>query len=55
MVLLLYGVEDDGQHLIIDPLLILNREGCTEVIAVIVSDLLEGLSSLLLPHHHHTI
>ena len=49
VVLLLYGVEDDWQHLVVDPLRVLDMEECTEVVDVAASFLLEGLSGLLLP------
>ena len=56
MVLPLDGVEDDGQLLVADALVVLNMEGYTEVVNVAAAFiLLEGLPGLLLPVDFHVI
>ena len=55
MVLPLDGVEDDGQHLVADAVVVLNMEGCTEFVEIISFMLLEGLSGPLLPADFHVI
>ena len=53
MVVLLDGVEDDGQLLIADFPVALNKEECTDVVDVAASYLPEVLPSFLFPIVFH--